>query len=362
MDAEAEGEPIEVLEAYESALELDPNSTKALFQLGALNVQFGLVEEAGDFFRRALDADPEHSAAAACLRLLDGVDATGLDAEHATSIDAARAEDDAEEAVYFLQPDGSRRHAGFVELVPIEVARRTPVKRIQGFLSDAEIKELTATAAAVRAEVGVVERPTRGGGWNTVYLNAELGRRLPWLRERLLAAVSDTDQELWGSVLTGKTVNLRCAEYHTVTPPGNLAYEQHLDHGSLITIDIMLSTAPPSSTATPRIKEGQPFRRTHSHHIFPRSDFDGGGFETSEPGDYMLSHPFEKGDLLLFLSHKYHSVAPVTGGIRNVLVAEFWEGDEREPADGRCDVRYGPCAPPDATNREADLILSGLSS
>ena len=304
IDAEDDGDTLEALEAYESAVELDPDHPNALFRLGALNVQFGLTEDARDFFHRALDADPDHSAAAACLRLLQEVDATELDAQHAASIEAARAEDDAVEEE--------------VDLVPVDVARRSAIKRIPRFLTDAEIDELTATASVVEADVGAVQRPTRGGGWSTVYLNAELGRRLPWLRERVFGAASAADEELWGGILKGKAVNLRCAEYHTVTPPGNLAFERHYDHGSLITIDIMLSDS---------------------------SSFAGGAFATSEPGDYMLQHPFEKGDLLLFLSHKYHCVSPVESGVRNVLVAELWEGDERIPEDGRCDLRHGARAP-----------------
>ena len=304
IDAEADGETLEALEAYEGAVELDPNHPNALFRLGALNAQFGLTEDARDLFHRALDADPDHSAAAACLHLLQDVDATALDAQHAASIEAARAEDDAIEDE--------------VDLVPVEVARRSAVKRIPRFLTDAEIDELTATASLVEAEIGAVQRPTRGGGWSTVYLNAELGRRLPWLRERLFAAASDADQQLWGGVLAGKTINLRCAEYHEVTPPGNLAFERHYDHGSLITIDIMLSDS---------------------------NAFAGGTFATSETGDYMLQHPSEKGDLLLFLSHKYHCVSPVESGVRNVLVAELWEGDERIPEDGRCNLRHGARTP-----------------
>ena len=88
IDAEADGETLEALEAYEGAVELDPNHPNALFRLGALNAQFGLTEDARDFFHRALDADPDHSAAAACLHLLQDVDATELDAQHAASIEA----------------------------------------------------------------------------------------------------------------------------------------------------------------------------------------------------------------------------------------------------------------------------------
>ena len=65
-----DGETLEALEAYEGAVELEPNHPNALFRLGALNVLFGLMQDARDLFHRALDADPDHSAAAACLHLL----------------------------------------------------------------------------------------------------------------------------------------------------------------------------------------------------------------------------------------------------------------------------------------------------
>ena len=165
IDAEADGETLEALEAYEGAVELDPNHPNALFRLGALNVQFGLTEDARDLFHRAFDADPDHSAAAACLHLLQDVDATELDAQHAASIEAARAEDDAVEEE--------------VELVPVEVARRTAVKRIPRFLSDAEIDELTATAALVEADVGPWHdrRAAAAGARSTSTRNSDGGCR-----------------------------------------------------------------------------------------------------------------------------------------------------------------------------------------
>ena len=50
-----------------------------------------------------------------------------------------------------------------------------------------------------------------------------------------------------------------------------------------------------------------------------------------------------------------------------VLVAELWEGDEREPADGRCDQRYGARAPDAPTVDRRDQpsgqdVFSGLNS
>ena len=63
--------------------------------------------------------------------------------------------------------------------------------------------------------------------------------------------------------------------------------------------------------------------------------FEGGQFSTLEEDDVLKNHAFEKGDLLLFLSHKYHCVAPVDAGERRVFVAEIWEGEARDCA-GRC--------------------------
>jgi len=73
------------------------------------------------------------------------------------------------------------------------------------------------------------------------------------------------------------------------------------------------------------------------------SDFEGGVFCTLEPDGSLTNHTFERGDLLIFLSHKYHSVTPVESGTRQVLVCELWEGLERR-CPCRCDIPYGPCS------------------
>ena len=56
----------------------------------------------------------------------------------------------------------------------------------------------------------------------------------------------------------------------------------------------------------------------------------------------MKEHVFERGDALVFVSHKYHCVAPVTHGERRVLVIELWEGEERS-CPHRCTERTGVC-------------------
>ena len=76
--------------------------------------------------------------------------------------------------------------------------------------------------------------------------------------------------------------------------------------------------------------------------LSPTSDFEGGTFSTLESNGELRDHTFEQGDLLVFLSHKYHMVSPVTSGTRKVLVCELWDGLERR-CNCRCDLPWGPC-------------------
>lgn len=108
---------------------------------------------------------------------------------------------------------------------------------------------------------------------------------------------------------------LRCVELHTVGPGGALPQQKHFDHGSLVTVDILLS---------------------------PTTAFTGGVLHTLEPNGTLLPQPFEKGEARVFVSHKYHSVSPVTAGERQVLICEIWAGPERTCAH-RCEQHTGDC-------------------
>ena len=70
--------------------------------------------------------------------------------------------------------------------------------------------------------------------------------------------------------------------------------------GSVITLDIMLTSS---------------------------DEYEGGQLSTLEwmsdnDCDELQYATFEQGDALLFVSHKYHCVSPVTKGLRQVLVSE----------------------------------------
>ena len=301
---ESIGEAMEALDRFEAAVELDEGNWQALFRIGSLNVGYGLLREGAEFFERALEINPSHGPSAECLARLGAADLEALEGEIEASLVAERAELDARDAT---EPP----------LVAMDVARASRVVRVRNFIDDAEIDALVAAARACEADKGAVERSARGaGGWTTVYMNDRLEAELPELRARLLKAAKTADAREWGGVLENRSaLELRCAEFHTVVAPGNLAYEEHYDQGSLVTADIMLSD------------DGA---------------FGGGALSTLEIDDVLLEHTFEKGDLLLFLSHKLHCVSPVSSGLRNVFVAEIWEG-----APGTCNCRReersGPC-------------------
>jgi len=208
------------------------------------------------------------------------------------------------------------------KLPDVEAARATSVVRRAGFLSDAEMEAVHAAAAQVRAEKGSAsdrkncfERQVREGG-RTVFVNERLWQLLPDIFERMVEAAREADRELWGGVLEGRRqIALRSAEYHTVLAEGGLPMPVHHDYGSLVTVDLMLSDT---------------------------SEFEGGCFQTLETDGELLTHDFERGDALFFLSHKDHAVTELTAGRRNIMVVELWEGVNRR-CPQRCDQPWLPC-------------------
>ena len=203
-------------------------------------------------------------------------------------------------------------------LARTEDAQRTRVVRLPRFLTDDEISHLNAVAALLRDEVGEVQRSNglEEGSWRTVFFNHRLRERVPWLHEKLLHAALAVDADHWGLIdAQREPLAIRVAEHHTILRSGGLPINNHHDYGSLITMDILLCDT---------------------------SEFEGGTFATMEPGGDLLPQTFERGDLLLFQSHKFHCVSPVTSGRRQVFVCELWEGLERR-CPGRCQTPWGPC-------------------
>ena len=54
--------------------------------------------------------------------------------------------------------------------------------------------------------------------------------------------------------------------------------------------------------------------------------FQGGELRTLEADGSERLHALAKGDAACFVSHKYHSIAPVRSAPRESLVIELWQG------------------------------------
>ena len=245
-------------------------------------------------------------------------------------------------------------------LSPAE-AQHTPIAYVPQFLSALEISSLLAELSAAEAAhaVGVVERDAAGeqadgGQWRTAYLHTGgfFPRRLGAVRAKIRAAMEAADAGAGGGRGTGSSVtggatgvtggsggsvtgvtgvtgggwgllrgrdplslHFRTVEVHRYGAGGRLGAARHFDGGSLLTMDVMLAE--------------------------PGVDFEGGHFATPHADGSVgrVAHArFGRGDGVVFCSHKFHNVEPVTRGERRVLVAELWRGEEKT-CPHRCSCR-----------------------
>eukprot|EP00931_Biecheleriopsis_adriatica_P092625 TRINITY_DN66416_c0_g1_i1.p1 TRINITY_DN66416_c0_g1~~TRINITY_DN66416_c0_g1_i1.p1 ORF type:complete len:325 (-),score=50.80 TRINITY_DN66416_c0_g1_i1:193-1128(-) len=152
--------------------------------------------------------------------------------------------------------------------------------------------------------------------WHVAYLSANgiFERMLPGVLRKITSAVMEADRRE-GWQLLEMPFHVRCAEYHRQRAPSPAISDvHHFDQDSLITADILLNDS-----------------------------FEGGDFRTLECNGQLSSHNFEKpGDAIIFVSHKYHCVKPISRGERRVLVVEFWRGPARH-CPHRCNVLQGRC-------------------
>ena len=220
------------------------------------------------------------------------------------------------------------------------LAQRCSVVHVPSVFSRSDILAIFALRERHRSLLG--QSPNARRGWRTTYISADglfrehepelLARcsRLTQLVDpRLFAAEdsdSDGDSELVRAVLAELQLQVRCAEVHEAWRGGSLSDPTHYDIGSVVTVDVMLDDA-----------------------------FEGGQLQTLEADGELRTHEFGTGDALIFPSYKYHTVAPVTGGLRQTLVLEFWRGEECR-CNHRREVPIGDCAEAEqrATQRQED--------
>mmetsp|Transcript_13683 Transcript_13683/g.25476 ORF Transcript_13683/g.25476 Transcript_13683/m.25476 type:complete len:322 (+) Transcript_13683:134-1099(+) len=95
------------------------------------------------------------------------------------------------------------------------------------------------------------------------------------------------------------SLSIRVVEHWEYEVGGGLPDDYHYDTDSVLTLVALLSEA---------------------------SDFEGGTFRTYECDNTQLEHCLDQGDVICFLSHKYHNIVPLTKGVRKSLVMELWQG------------------------------------
>jgi hypothetical protein len=192
------------------------------------------------------------------------------------------------------------------------------VVALKGLLTAEDIGALHALAARLGGAAGSEYRVS-DCSWKVVFLHTDghFRTELPALRAKLEAAARRVDAaEGWGLALA-RGLAVRCVEYHRMELGASLPDTGHYDEGSLITLDCMLTQ--------------------------PGTDFEGAQLHTlAADGRTPEPHAFGRGDAMAFVSHKRHHVTPLARGTRQVLVVEFWDGEERT-CPHRCECPWGGC-------------------
>ena len=216
------------------------------------------------------------------------------------------------------------------------------LKAWKELLTKSQRQDILTAASKARSEgkVAFVERSGSsgrwqlGGNWRTTYLHSN----------HFIDTIIDTDQFLekclleiskkanssspegWNRIhdllytedkQRRRRLNFRTIELHEYRRGGALPARQHYDAGSLVTIDVIL-----------------------------RDEFEGGElncpvYENVNDSSTLLRKEYatdffhKAGYAILFPSHKFHNVEPVTKGKRVVLVCEIWDGDKKSCAH-RC--------------------------
>jgi len=164
------------------------------------------------------------------------------------------------------------------------------------FLSDEEITTLHETIPTLN-DVS----PHKMYDHNVLYLHRKnlFGKTFPDIYEKICSLIWDADPNLWNISERKVPLYVRCIEYHDYDHEGGidrLDNYEHRDGGSVYTLDILLDDP---------------------------SEYDGGMLSLLQ-GENHIDCALQKGDAVIFPSHKVHNVSRVSNGRRRVLIFEFW--------------------------------------
>ena len=195
--------------------------------------------------------------------------------------------------------------------MPVDDAQKTRVFRQQGFLSAAEAERLIRrfNRLGLQPYTNVPDQDYNShGAWVHITRYLQEGdcfrTKFPKLRARVLALARRANKENgWG--LDMRSISVRVAELHNYRKGGALSEMDHYDKGSLVTVDVMLETS----------LRGGMFQTVEVPQEYAASAAGGGGARGAAGAGagvgVLREHNFDVGDALVFVSHKYHRVAPV---------------------------------------------------
>ena len=187
--------------------------------------------------------------------------------------------------------------------MPVDDAQKTGVFLHQGFLSAAEAERLIRrfNRLGLQPYTNVPDQDYNArGAWVHITRYLQEGdcfrTKFPKLRARVLALARRANEENgWG--LDMRSISVRVAELHNYRKGGALLEMDHYDKGSLVTVDVMLE---------PPVRGGR-FQTVE----VPQEYAARAGAGAGAGAGVCREHDFDLGDALVFVSHKYHRVAPV---------------------------------------------------
>jgi len=208
--------------------------------------------------------------------------------------------------------------SGLLDPVDIGQARATKVMLSHRLLTTEDILAVEEVRLGVLSEQTVLENNPQNAGHvlkvgtflnnppsYTIVKDAPqvIGKMMRFAMQAWIEAGWSGDETTPGplAAITGgmASLSIRVVERWQYEVGGGLCDPRHYDVDSILTVVALLSE---------------------------ESDYDGGVFRTFEPDDIHIEHPMSQGDVICFLSHKYHNITPVTRGVRRSLVMELWQG------------------------------------
>lgn len=206
---------------------------------------------------------------------------------------------------------------GMISVIDVDLANSAPVVKSEAFWTESDLEEVDRACAKILETSTALEnnpqnRVHTGKTCLMLSNNRVMDDCSPFVCKLRKFAAEAWDQ-FSGPLAAIKggqgSLNIRVIEAWTYEVGGGLTDPSHYDNNSVLTFVTALTD---------------------------QGDFEGGVFRTkAEEGDGWTEHPLYRGDIICFVSHKTHTVTPVTKGTRRSLVIELWEGPVNH--DGRGD-------------------------